>query len=107
MGRPIGSTNRQKPFNDALRIALRGDPLRLRRIADKLATLAEGGDLGAIREVADRLDGKPLQAHTGEDGGDLVVVIRTIGDITVPHGELCGADQVGPDQFTVKRLAAK
>src|SRR5437588_9384696 len=81
MGRPIGSTNRQKPFNDALRIALRGDPLRLRRIADKLATLAEGGDLGAIREVADRLDGKPLQAHKGEDGGDITVVIRQIIDV--------------------------
>ena len=104
MGRPIGSVNREKPFNDALRIALRGDPLRLRRIADKLATLAEGGDLGAIREVADRLDGK-LQARTVEDGGDLVVVIRTIGDITEPHSEFCGADRVDPDQ--VKRLAAK
>jgi hypothetical protein len=73
--------NREKPFNDALRIALRGDPLRLRRIADKLATLAEGGDLAAIREVADRLDGKPLQAHTGEVGSDINVVIRQIIDV--------------------------
>src|SRR6476661_468384 len=81
MGRPIGSVNREKPFNDALRIALRGDPLRLRRIAHKLATLAEGGDLGAIREVADRLDGKPLQAHTGTDGGGITVVIRPISDV--------------------------
>ena len=81
MGRPIGSVNREKPFNDALRIALRGDPLQLRRIAEKLATLAEGGDLGAIREVADRLDGKPLQAHSGEDGGDITVVIRQIIDV--------------------------
>src|SRR4051812_16254488 len=107
MGRPIGSVNREKPFNDALRIALRGDPLRLRRIAERLAEKAEDGDLGAIREIADRLDGKPLQAHTGEDAGDLVVVIRTIADITTPHGELCDADRVGRDQFTVKRLAAK
>jgi hypothetical protein len=67
MGRPIGSTNRQKPFNDALRIALRGDPLRLRRIADKLATLAEEGDLGAIRELADRLDGRPVQVVDRHD----------------------------------------
>jgi hypothetical protein len=107
MGRPIGSVNREKPFNDALRIALRGDPLRLRRIAEKLAEKAEDGDLGAIRELADRLDGKTPQGHTSEDGGDLVVVIRTIADITTPHGELCDADRVGPDQFTVKRLAAK
>ena len=67
MGRPIGSVNREKPFNDALRIALRGDPLRLRRIADKLATLAEEGDLGAIRELADRLDGKPAQVIDRHD----------------------------------------
>jgi hypothetical protein len=61
MGRPIGSVNREKPFNDALRIALRSNPLRLRRIAEKLAEKAEGGDLAAIREIADRLDGKPVQ----------------------------------------------
>src|SRR4051812_6137657 len=67
MGRPIGSVNREKPFNDALRIALKGDPLRLRRIADKLATLAEEGDLGAIRELADRLDGKPAQVVDRRD----------------------------------------
>ena len=67
--------NREKPFNDALRIALRGDPLRLRRIAEELAEKAEEGDLAAFRELADRLDGKPEpQAHKGEDGGDLVVV---------------------------------
>jgi hypothetical protein len=67
MGRPIGSSNREKPFNDALRIALRGDPLRLRRIAEKLAMLAEEGDLAAIRELADRLDGKPAQVIDRRD----------------------------------------
>jgi len=67
MGRPIGSVNREKPFNDALRIALRGDPLRLRRIAEKLAEKAEEGDLAAIRELADRLDGKPAQVIDRRD----------------------------------------
>jgi hypothetical protein len=61
MGRPIGSVNREKPFNDALRIALQSHPLRLRRIAEKLTEKAEEGDLSAIRELADRLDGKPAQ----------------------------------------------
>lgn len=75
MGRPIGSVNREKPFNDALRIALRGDPLRLRRIAEKLATLAEEGDLAAIRELADRLDGKPAQVIDRHD-----VPIRKLTD---------------------------
>jgi hypothetical protein len=67
MGRPTGSPNREKPFSDALRIALRGDPLRLRRIAEKLAEKAEQGDLAAIRELADRLDGKATQAIDRSD----------------------------------------
>ena len=61
MGRPIGSVNRQKPFNDALLMTLRSNPLALRRIAAKLIEKAEEGDLPAIREIADRLDGKPVQ----------------------------------------------
>lgn len=67
MGRPIGSVNREKPFNEALRVALRGHPLRLRRIAKKLTEKAEEGDLAAIRELADRLDGKPAQVIDRSD----------------------------------------
>jgi hypothetical protein len=90
MGRPIGSVNKEKPFNDALRIALRGDPLRLRRIADKLATLAEGGDLGAIRELADRLDGKPAQVIDRRDAPvdeltDAQLHLIASGGLSVPH----------------------
>jgi hypothetical protein len=62
MGRPIGSMNRQKPFNDALLMTLRGNPLALRRISAKLVEKAEEDDLAAIREIADRLDGKPVPA---------------------------------------------
>jgi hypothetical protein len=60
-GTTIGSINRQKPFNDALLLTLRGNPLALRRIAAKLVERAEEGELAAIREIADRLDGKPAQ----------------------------------------------
>jgi hypothetical protein len=63
MGRPIGSVNREKPFTDMLRVALlSGGRRRLRIIAEKLADKAEQGDIQAIREIADRLDGKPAQA---------------------------------------------
>jgi len=63
MGRPIGSVNRTKPFTDMLRVALlSGGGRRLRIIADKLAEKAEQGDLQAIQQIADRLDGKPVQA---------------------------------------------
>ena len=61
MGRPIGSINREKPFNSALLIELQSNPLALRRIAAKLVEGAEEGELAAIREIADRLDGKPAQ----------------------------------------------
>jgi hypothetical protein len=36
-------------------------------IADKLADKAEQGDIQAIREIADRLDGKPAQAIERSD----------------------------------------
>jgi hypothetical protein len=42
-------------------MTLRGNPLALRRIAAKLVERAEESDLAAIREIADRLDGKPAK----------------------------------------------
>jgi hypothetical protein len=36
MGRPVGSINRERPFNEALRIALHQRPYSLRRVADRL-----------------------------------------------------------------------
>jgi hypothetical protein len=53
--------NREKLFNQALLIELRSNPHALRRIAAKLIERAEEGELAAIREIADRLDGKPVQ----------------------------------------------
>ena len=67
MGRPIGSMNREKPFNDALRIALRSRPLALRRVADQLLDKAEQGSLAHIHELIDRLDGKPTQVIDRQD----------------------------------------
>jgi hypothetical protein len=85
MGRPIGSANRQKPFTDMLRLALlSGGGRRLRIIADKLVEKAEQGDLQAIREVIDRLDGKSVQAVERNDlpieavpDSELLAIIRT------------------------------
>ena len=61
MGRPVGSVNREKPFNDVLRIALKARPHSLRRTVDRLVDGAEEGNLQYIREIADRLDGRPVQ----------------------------------------------
>jgi hypothetical protein len=59
MGRPIGSLNRERPFNQALLIELRSNPHALRRIAAKLIERAQEGEMAAIKEIGDRLDGKP------------------------------------------------
>lgn len=79
MANPRGQ-QRDKPFRDALRMEIAdadGDFKRLRRIAVALLDKAEGGDVQAIKEIGDRLDGKVAQAIIGDDSEDPVSV-RTI-----------------------------
>jgi hypothetical protein len=63
-GRPLGSLNREKPFNDVLRIALKARPDSLRRIVDRLIDGAEKGNLHHVREIADPLDGNHRSQST-------------------------------------------
>ena len=71
-GNKLAKGGRQdKPFRDALVMEIKSagaDFASLRKIAAQLIAQAEKGDLGCIKEVADRLDGKPAQAleHSGE-----------------------------------------
>jgi hypothetical protein len=67
VGRPIGSLNKEKPFKVALQVALRARPHSLRRVADRLIDKAEQGDLFSIRELVDRLDGRPAQMIDRQD----------------------------------------
>lgn len=71
-GNPSGRP-KEKPWRDALNIALKdGDGAKLRKIAEVTVTLAEAGEQWAVKEIADRLDGKAVQQQilTGdEDGG--------------------------------------
>jgi hypothetical protein len=71
-----GRPPKEKSFYNALSVALReartvgvdGQKVpNLRIIADKLVEAAMAGESWAIREVADRIDGKPVQAidHSG------------------------------------------
>jgi hypothetical protein len=47
----------------------------LDELADNLLELCAQKDLGALRELGDRLDGKSPQAITGDGGGPLIVQI--------------------------------
>ena len=68
-GAPIGNTNATKgrPWRDAIDRALetRGRydrKLALDALAEKLLAKCDEGDMSALRELGDRLDGKPAQA---------------------------------------------
>jgi hypothetical protein len=99
MGRPVGSINRERPFNEALRIALRQRHHSLRRVADRLIDKAEEGDLPSIRELADRLDGKAPQAV---DCGPITFERLTDAQL---HAIASGMDPLAlppPDRLTLK-----
>lgn len=73
----------EKPFADALRMeiaAVGADHKALREIAKKLLELAGNGEGWAIREIADRLDGKPAQAMQLTGDPDNPLEIRTVND---------------------------
>lgn len=76
MAAPKGNTNAKKEnriWGDTIRRAIaQSDPERLRRIAERLLNKAEEGDISALKELGDRLDGKPSQAITNEDGSPLL-----------------------------------
>ena len=54
----------------ALKMELAADPKRARRVADKLFTMAEEGDINAAKLIFERLEGKADQHvnmnHSGE-----------------------------------------
>jgi hypothetical protein len=59
------------------KLAVQEDYKRLHAIAEKLYEKAAEGDLGAAKEIGDRLDGKSVatQELTGPDGSDLPIGI--------------------------------
>lgn len=64
-GAPIGNqyaTKDQRLWADMLRRKCKQDPNQLERIALKVLSAAEAGESWAVTEVANRLDGKPVQA---------------------------------------------
>ena len=84
---------RDKPYRDALRMELAAaeaagnDMKTLRSIARKHIALADRGDIQAIRELADRLDGKPAQAVESEVTQRHRYVIEAPADLTSEEWE--------------------
>jgi hypothetical protein len=81
-------------FLDALTMEINKDQdrKRLRMIASKLLDMAEDGDIQAIKEVANRLDGTPAQTV------DLNVAdtreVRDVGDAELAYIATNGGDGI-------------
>lgn len=67
-GRSGTNKGKEKPWADALRLAAMANDAegirKLRRIAEKCVDAAMAGDMQAMKEVGDRLDGRPAQEAT-------------------------------------------
>ena len=85
-GAPEGNTNSSK--NNRLwaetirRAVVQADPERLRRIAESLLIKAEEGDMQAIKELGDRLDGKPNQAIEQKTEHSGTISIAQVPELT-------------------------
>jgi hypothetical protein len=100
MGRPKGAQNKDKSWRDAIRAAvneLRKDegsdkPKKvraLRLLAQRLVIRALDGDVSALKEVGDRLDGKATQQVNVEKNVQVTHIEHSIVDMPkVIEGEV-------------------
>lgn len=85
-GAPLGNQNARKDnrmWGDAIkRVVAQKDSQKLRELAEKLVSLAEAGDVAALKELGDRLDGKPAQQVqlSGDSDAPLVVSVTKFLD---------------------------
>lgn len=68
-----GGRPKEKAFRMALKAEIEAHPNTLPEIARKLIGKCRKGDLAAIREFADRIDGRVPQAIVGDDDHPPVV----------------------------------
>lgn len=78
-------------LNIAIKEAVEGsDKTKLRAVADALVEKAMAGDVAAIKEVADRIDGKVPQALVGDGDHDPINILtrieRTVVRPSDPNG---------------------
>lgn len=77
-----GRPPKEKSFANMLRIAINeaheDGNNKLRAVAEALVSKAITGDVQAIREIADRIDGKVPQAVVGDDEFDPINMVTRI-----------------------------
>jgi hypothetical protein len=83
-GRPPKEKSFANMLNIAIKEANEQGTTKLREVADALVKEAIAGNVQAIKEVADRLDGKVPQALVGDSEGDPIAVTVTRIEIVAP-----------------------
>jgi hypothetical protein len=85
VGAPLGNKNSIKSnrlWAETIRRAVvQDDAQRLRQIAEALLIKASEGDMTAIKELGDRLDGKALQENKVTGDSDEPVIIKIVTGI--------------------------
>src|SRR5215831_5043583 len=91
---------RDKIYREALRLELADmsegiDLKKLREIARVHIEKAAAGDMQAIKELADRLDGKPAQMleHSGPDSEPITKVVNEFVHVYETREELLAAEE--------------
>lgn len=86
-GNSNSGRRQEKPFRDALMMQIKaaGDNHKvLREIADTVLSECRGGNMDAIKFMAERVDGKVAQPVAGDTDNPLIItsIMRTIVDPT-------------------------
>ena|SRR5215831_2974087 len=98
LSRPPRGQQRDKPYREALRmeLAAAGEDLKkLREIAKVHIARCEAGDMQAIKELADRLDGKPTQIleHSGPDSEPITKIVNEFVHVYETREEILAAEE--------------
>lgn len=90
VGAPPGNQNASKKnrlWRDTInRVLAQNDSQALREAAEKLVELAKAGDVSALRELGDRVDGKAAQqiVHLGDEDGGPVRIEKITREVVKP-----------------------
>src|SRR6266542_5499414 len=91
---------RDKIYREALRLELADmsegvDLKKLRQIARAHIEKAASGDMQAIKELADRLDGRPAQIleHSGPDSNPITKIVHEFVHVYETREEILAAEE--------------
>ena len=81
MGAPLGNKNSSKENRIwgklVKKLAVQEDYARLHKVANAQYDKAAEGDISAIKELGDRLDGKAEQTISGDSDQPITIVVKT------------------------------